>query len=119
MDRTRLPGTVEVFAYEGAGPRLYAGQVLGLEAPQRTPVAQQAGLSRIDHLIPGKDGGRLLAIQGEPQSETRRMVTVDIAAASRREQQVSSRLAATAGQAVVREQATARQAEADVALRRS
>lgn len=79
--------------------------------------AQQAGLSRVDHLIPSKDGGRLFAIQGDPRSEARRMVAVDIAAASRQELQASRRLAATAGEAVVREQATARQGEADVVLR--
>lgn len=40
--------------------------------------AAGAGLDRVDHLLPSNDGRKLFAIQGDPQSETRRMVAIDI-----------------------------------------
>lgn len=56
--------------------------------------ASAAGLSRVDHLLPSKDGSKLFAVQGDPQSETRRVVTIDIAAGVNQSVEASNRLAA-------------------------
>jgi len=80
--------------------------------------ARQAGLSRVDHVLPSEDGRRLFAVQGDPRAETRRMVAIDIAAATRQGLEASSRVATTVGQAAsAREPAVARLAETDVGLR--
>lgn len=52
-----------------------------------------AGLSRVDHLLPSRDGSKLFAVQGDPQSETRRVATVDIAAGASQSVESSGRLA--------------------------
>lgn len=69
----------------GAGA---AGQSLGDAqaanvAGAAISAASAAGLSRVDHVLASKDGTRLFAVQGDPTSETRRMVAIDVAAASR------------------------------------
>ncbi len=58
--------------------------------------ASAAGLSRVDHLLPSKDGSKLFAVQGDPQSETRRVVTIDIAAGIGQSVEASSREAGKA-----------------------
>lgn len=57
---------------------------------------QQHGLERADHLVISRDGSRLFAIQGDPQSDHRRMSSLDIHAASRQSVEASSRQVAAA-----------------------
>ena len=60
------------------GKALDAQQQRNLAAATAAAAAG-AGLGRVDHLLPSNDGRKLFAIQGNPQSEARRMVAVDIA----------------------------------------
>lgn len=53
--------------------------------------ASAAGLAQVDHLVPSKDGSKLFAVQGDPQSETRRVVTVDVAIATSQSLEASAR----------------------------
>ena len=57
--------------------------------------AAAAGLTRVDHLLPSRDGSKLFAVQGDPHSETRRVATIDIAAGAGQSVEASSRLAAS------------------------
>jgi hypothetical protein len=57
--------------------------------------AAAAGLTRVDHLLPSRDGSKLFAVQGDPQSETRRVATIDIATGAGQSVEASSRLAAS------------------------
>lgn len=89
----------------GAGPM---GQALG--DAQATNVsgavvtaAAAAGLSRVDHLLPSKDGTRLFAVQGDPQSDTRRMVSIELTAAVAQDADTSRRQLAQALPAVAPE----------------
>ncbi len=77
----------------GAGP---AGQSLGDAqaaniAGAAISAASAAGLTRVDHVLASKDGTRLFAVQGDPQSDTRRMVAIDVATASRQDVETSNR----------------------------
>lgn len=58
------------------------------------PAAREAGLSQVDHLIPSKDGSRVFAVQGDPNSPDRRMVALDVAKGSQQSIETSSQLAA-------------------------
>ncbi|MGO1000653.1 XVIPCD domain-containing protein [Lysobacter sp. CA196] len=60
------------------------------------PAMRDGGLTQVDHLLASKDGSKLFAVQGDPQSPTRRMVTLDVAAASQQSVEASSQLAARA-----------------------
>ena len=58
------------------------------------PVTRDGGLTQVDHLFANKDGSKLFAVQGDPQSATRRMVSIDVAAGASQSLEVSSQLAA-------------------------
>lgn len=58
------------------------------------PVTRDGGLTQVDHLFASKDGSKLFAVQGDPQSATRRMVSIDVAAGASQSLEVSSQLAA-------------------------
>ncbi|QQP95208.1 XVIPCD domain-containing protein [Lysobacter enzymogenes] len=58
------------------------------------PAAREAGLSQVDHLIPSKDGSRVFAVQGDPNSPDRRMVALDVAKGAQQSIETSSQLAA-------------------------
>ncbi|QWP77267.1 hypothetical protein J5226_02340 [Lysobacter sp. K5869] len=58
------------------------------------PAAREAGLSQVDHLIPSKDGTRVFAVQGDPNSPDRRMVALDVSKGSHQSIETSSKLAA-------------------------
>ena len=73
-----------------------AGQSLGDAqatnvAGAAVAAASAAGLSRIDHVLASKDGARLFAVQGDPQSDTRRMVAIDVTTASALDAEASRR----------------------------
>ena len=61
---------------------------------------RENGLDRADQLVTSKDGTRLFAIQGDAQSDHRRISALDIASASRQPLEASSRQAAAAAEAV-------------------
>lgn len=82
----------------GAGA---AGQSLGDAqaanvAGATLSAASAAGLSRVDHVLASKDGTRLFAVQGDLQSESRRMVAIEVAAAARQDTDDSRRQLAQA-----------------------
>lgn len=58
------------------------------------PATRDGGLTQVDHLLPSKDGSKLFAVQGDPQSPARRMVAIDVGSASSQSVEVSSQLAA-------------------------
>ncbi|WP_064746550.1 XVIPCD domain-containing protein [Lysobacter antibioticus] len=58
------------------------------------PAMRDGGLSQIDHLLASKDGSRLFAVQGDPQSPSRRMVAIDVSAAAHQSVEASSLLVA-------------------------
>ncbi|RDZ26345.1 hypothetical protein DX914_15170 [Lysobacter silvisoli] len=58
------------------------------------PVSRDGGLTQVDHLFASKDGSKLFAVQGDPASANRRMVSIDVAAGSSQSLEVSSQLAA-------------------------
>lgn len=58
------------------------------------PAARDGGLTQVDHLLASKDGSKLFAVQGDPQSPARRMVALDVASASHQSVETSSQLAA-------------------------
>ena len=55
-------------------------------------------------LLPSADGSKLFAVQGDPQSASRRMVAIDVGSAANQSIEVSSRLANAASTAVAVEQ---------------
>lgn len=70
-----------------------------LDAQQQRNLAAAAaaaaaggGLSQVDALLTSKDGTRLFAIQGDPQSETRRTVAIDIATGVAQSAESSNRM---------------------------
>lgn len=73
------------------GKPLDAQQQRNLSAATAAAAAG-AGLSRVDHLLPSRDGRTLFAIQGDPQSETRRTVAIDIATGAAQGVEASNRL---------------------------
>ncbi|BAW00044.1 XVIPCD domain-containing protein [Lysobacter enzymogenes] len=58
------------------------------------PAVREGGLSQVDHLIPSKDGSRLFAVQGDPNSPDRRMVALDVEKGTQQSIETSSKLAA-------------------------
>lgn len=58
------------------------------------PATRDGGLTQVDHLFASKDGSKLFAVQGDPASANRRMVSIDVAAGSSQSLEVSSQLAA-------------------------
>ncbi|MBX9400717.1 hypothetical protein K4L06_05290 [Lysobacter sp. BMK333-48F3] len=58
------------------------------------PAMRDGGLSQIDHLVASKDGSRLFAVQGDPQSPSRRMVAIDVSSATHQSVEASSQLVA-------------------------
>ncbi|EEW2182899.1 hypothetical protein LVZ01_005118 [Salmonella enterica subsp. enterica serovar Worthington] len=58
-------------------------------------------LDRADQLVTSKDGTRLFAIQGDAQSDHRRIGSLDIASASRQPIEASSRQATGGGEAAI------------------
>ncbi len=54
--------------------------------------ASGAGLTQVDHLLLSRDGRTLFAIQGDPQSESRRTVAIDIAVGAAQSVEASNRL---------------------------
>ena len=62
---------------------------------------RENGLDRADQLVTSKDGTRLFAIQGDAQSDHRRIGSLDIASASRQPIETSSRQATGGGEAAI------------------
>lgn len=69
-----------------------------LDAQQQRNLAAAAaaaaaggGLTGVDALLTSKDGSKLFAVQGDPQSETRRMVAIDIATGAAQSVDASNR----------------------------
>lgn len=83
----------KVKGVDGAPSKLTDAQQHNLAAAI-IPAAKNAGLTQVDHLLPSADGSKLFAVQGDPQSATRKMVAIDIGSAANQSVEVSSRLAA-------------------------
>ena len=58
------------------------------------PLANDGGLSRIDHLFISRDGSKVFAVQGDPKSPAAQMVSVEVASGSRQSVETSSQQAA-------------------------
>ncbi len=57
------------------------------------PVIREGGLGQVDHLLVSKDGTKLFAVEGDPQSPSRRMVSLDLGTAVFQSPETSSQLA--------------------------
>lgn len=57
--------------------------------------SQAGGLTKVDALLASQDGTRLFAVQGDPRSELRQVVSVDLQAAARQPLEVSRQLVAS------------------------
>lgn len=58
------------------------------------PLAREGGLSRVDHLFLSRDGSKVFAVQGDPQSPASHRVSLEVASGSRQSVETSSQLAA-------------------------
>ena len=72
------------------------GKPLDAQQQQKLAAATAAaaatgGLTQVDSLVTSNDGSKLFAIQGDPQSEGRRMVAIDIAAGAAQSVEASNR----------------------------
>lgn len=67
-------------------------QQQGNLAAATAAAAAKGGLTRVDALLTSNDGSTLFAVQGDPQSEARRMVAVDIASGAKQSVELSERV---------------------------